>query len=282
MQIVCLMQLLVTSARLLNGAGRGALLAFDIQRQSVSTFINDPRITDPRGIAVRRDDGLLFVNGGPHRIVAINLENTVVRDSGSLDGFDIGGANFDNDGCYCFTARNLGTICKVSANLEMAPTLCLPQHSVHFPRGFAFTPRGIYLASGIGPHGTGDNTIYRFTPDGKIDPAFHVEDPELSPLDLLVAPNGNVLVSSETPFGSPGATTTIREYDGIYGGLVRVFSPTDDIAFEKPRGLRFGPDGGLYCVAQDEVALFNFISGRCLGPVFRLPGLNGQALEFFP
>jgi DNA-binding beta-propeller fold protein YncE len=276
------MQMLVTSARLPNGGGHGALLAFDIQRQTVSAFINDPRITDPRGLAVRRDDGLLFVNGGPHRIVAINLENTVVRDSGILDGFDIGGANFDNDGCYCFTMRNLGTIGRVSANLEMAPAFCLPLRSVHFPRGFAYTPHGVYLASGVGPDGTGDNTIYRFTPDGNRDPDFHVEDPELSPLDLLVAPNGNVLVSSETPFAGTRAATTIREYDGIYGGLVRVFSPTDDVAFEKPRGLRFGPDGGLYCVAQDEVALFDFISGRCLGPVIRLPGLNGQALEFFP
>ena len=163
------MQLLVTSARLPNGGRHSALLAFDIQRQSVSAFIKDPRITDPRGLAVRRDVGLLFVNGGPHRIVAINLQNTVVRDSGSLDGFDIGGANFDNDGDYCFTVRNLGTIGRVSSNLETAPTLCLPQHSVHFPRGFAFTPRGIYLASGVGPDGRGDNTIYRFTPDGKKD-----------------------------------------------------------------------------------------------------------------
>lgn len=276
------MQLLVTSARLPNGGRHSALLAFDIQRQSVSAFIKDPRITDPRGLAVRRDVGLLFVNGGPHRIVAINLQNTVVRDSGSLDGFDIGGANFDNDGDYCFTVRNLGTIGRVSSNLETAPTLCLPQHSVHFPRGFAFTPRGIYLASGVGPDGRGDNTIYRFTPDGKKDLGFHVEDPELSPLDLLVAPNGNVLVSSETPFASSGVTTTIREYDGIYGGLVRVFSPSDDVTFEKPRGLRFGPDGGLYCVAQDEVAQFDFISGRCLGSAIRLPDLNGQALEFFP
>lgn len=197
-----LMQLLVTSARLPNGAGAGALLAFDIQRQSVSPFVDDPRITDPRGVAVRRDDGLLFVNGGPHRIVTINRESIILQDSGSLDSFDLGGANFDSDGRYCFTVRNLGTIGRVSANLEANPTLCLPQHSVHFPRGFAFTPHGIYLASGVGPDGKGDNTIYRFTPNGRTDPDFHVEDPELSPLDLLVAPNGNVLVSSETPFAS--------------------------------------------------------------------------------
>lgn len=68
----------------------------------------------------------------------------------------------------------------------------------------------------------------------------------------------------------------------MYGGLVRVFLPSNDVAFKKPRGLRFGPDGGLYCVAQDEVVLFDFLNGRCLGTAVRLPGLNGQALEFFP
>ena len=49
--------------------------------------------------------------------------------------------------------------------------------------------------------------------------------------------------------------------------------------FRKPRGLRL--DGRLYCVAQDEVVAFDFTTGKCLGAVARLPGLNGQALIFF-
>jgi hypothetical protein len=46
----------------------------------------------------------------------------------------------------------------------------------------------------------------------------------------------------------------------------------------KPRGLRFGSDGMLYCVAQDEVVAFDFVTGKSLGPVVELRGLNGQAV----
>jgi hypothetical protein len=50
----------------------------------------------------------------------------------------------------------------------------------------------------------------------------------------------------------------------------------------RPRGLRFGPDGHLYCVTQDEVVAFDTNSGRCLGTAVRFPRLHGQALVFFP
>lgn len=53
-------------------------------------------------------------------------------------------------------------------------------------------------------------------------------------------------------------------------------------AFRKPRGLRFGPDGNLYCVAREEVVRFDFETGQCLGPIVELPCLNGRALIFFP
>jgi hypothetical protein len=66
------------------------------------------------------------------------------------------------------------------------------------------------------------------------------------------------------------------------GHLVRVFSSNGKAEFRKPRGLRFTPDGLLYCVARDEVVGFDFASGECLGAIARLPRLNGQALVFFP
>jgi hypothetical protein len=109
-----------------------------------------------------------------------------------------------------------------------------------------------------------------------------VTDPQLSPLDLAIAPNGNIVVSSERPFGAPDAVTTVREYDAADGHLVRVFSPNRSVEFRKPRGLRFAPDGHLYCVAQDEVVAFDFATGECLGATVQLPRLNGQALVFFP
>jgi hypothetical protein len=34
-------------------------------------------------------------------------------------------------------------------------------------------------------------------------------------------------------------------------------------------------------VAQDEVVLFDFASGKCLGAFIRLPRLNGQAVILF-
>jgi hypothetical protein len=73
------------------------------------------------------------------------------------------------------------------------------------------------------------------------------------------------VVSSEHPFGAADAVTSVREYDATDGHLVRVFSSTKLVEFRKPRGLRFGPDGHLYCVAQDEVAAFDFTKGACLG-----------------
>ena len=107
-----------------------------------------------------------------------------------------------------------------------------------------------------------------------------MRDPEVSPLDLVIAPNGNILVSSEHPFGAPDAITTVREYAADGGQLVRVFSPDGRAEFRRPRGLRFAPDGRLYCVAQDEVVGFDFASGACLGAVVRFPRLNGQAVAF--
>jgi hypothetical protein len=87
-----------------------------------------------------------------------------------------------------------------------------------------------------------------------------------------------VLVSSEHPFATADAVTTIREYNAADGHLVRVFRPDGLAEFRQPRGLRFGSEGQFYCVAQDEVVAFDFATGRCLGTTVRLPRLNGQAL----
>jgi hypothetical protein len=168
-------------------------------------------------------------------------------------------------------------------DLSTAGEPVLPPRIVPFPRGFAFGLDGrLFLASGIGPDGEGDDAILAFAAHGGTRPTRLVADPELSPLDLATAPNGNILVSSERPFGVADALTTIREYDQADGRLVRVFSAEGSAEFRKPRGLRFGADGILYCVAQDEVVAFNFTTGRCLGPTVRFPRLHGQALIFFP
>jgi hypothetical protein len=169
-------------------------------------------------------------------------------------------------------------------DLKSAGEHVLPAGIVPFPRGFGFDAEGrLFLASGIGPDGEGDDAIIAFAPADRAQPKRLVEnDPELSPLDLIVAPNGNIVVSSEHPFGAPDAVTTLREYDQESGQLVRVFSANGIAAFQKPRGLRFGPNGNLYCVARDAVVGFDFITGRCLGATVRFPRLYGQAFVFFP
>jgi len=55
----------------------------------------------------------------------------------------------------------------------------------------------------------------------------------------------------------------------------------DESLLQRAAGPYIGSDGNLYCVAQDEVVAFDFATGKSLGPVVRLPGLNGQAVIFF-
>jgi DNA-binding beta-propeller fold protein YncE len=269
------MVLLVTSASGANDSGYGKLLAFDSDGKLIGPFSEDPRIVDPRGLG--SDGSLLFVNSGSDRILALDDKGRVVRETGVIPWLNPGGGNFGPDGRYYVGMRAARTIMAFAPTLDAAGETVLPPAVVPFPRGFSFGRDGsLFLASGIGPGGEGDNTILAFDPERAVKPSWNVRDPDLSPLDLAIAPNGNVLVSSEHPFGAPDAATTVRD-----GRLVRVLSPDRGVGFRKPRGLRVGPNGKLYCVAQDEVVAFDFATGESLGPVVTLLGLNGQAVIFF-
>jgi hypothetical protein len=61
-----------------------------------------------------------------------------------------------------------------------------------------------------------------------------------------------------------------------------VTSAANGSVYRKPRGLRFGPDGHLYCVSRDEVVAFDFETSEFLGAFAMMPRLNGQALAFVP
>ena len=126
------------------------------------------------------------------------------------------------------------------------------------------------------------NTIVVFDRGGTLLTPRLVTDPKLSPLDLKLAPNGNIVVASEWPFGAPDAVPSVREYDPLTGQLVRVFAPERSVGFRRPRGLRFGPDGRLYCIGEDHVVAFDFRTGSFAGPVVHLDRLNGQALVLVP
>jgi hypothetical protein len=277
------MSLLVTSAAGVNGDGYGALLTFDCDGRPLGVFSSDTRIADPRGLAVDPKRQLLFLNSGSDRILALDLHGKVARDTGPIPQLNPGGGIFGPDGRYYIGLRSARTIMALSAALDDAGERILPAGIVPFPRGFAFSNAGaLFLASGIGPSGEGENTILAFAQGQSLKPSPLVSDPELSPLDLVVAPNGNIVVSSEYPFGSANAVSSVREYGAANGELIRVFATDGSAEFRKPRGLRFGPDGILYCVARDEVIAFDFASGQCLGAAVRYPRLNGQALAFFP
>jgi hypothetical protein len=277
------MPLLVTSAAGGNGDGLGALLAFNSAGSFLGVFSKDSRIVDPRGLAVNRNEGFLFLNSGSDRVLALGADGTVVRDTGRIETLNPGGGIFGPDGRYYVGSRSKRTVMVFGSQLDATGEHFLPAADVPFPRGFAFGHDGrFFLASGIGPNGVGDNAIIAFDPDERMLPVQLVSDPELSPLDLAIAPNGNIVVSSEHPFGALDAVTSVREYDARGGQLVRIFSAIGFTEFRRPRGLRFGPNGHLYCVAQDEVVSFDTSSGKCLGTPVRFPRLHGQAIEFFP
>jgi hypothetical protein len=276
-------RLIVTSASGSNGDGYGAVLAFTPEGELIGPFSNDDRISDPRGLVLHPVNNLVYLNSGPDRILALNQAGVVTRDSGSIDGLDPGGAIFGPDGRLYVTLRGRGTVLALPASLDDQGMALLPDRVVPFPRGIGFGRDGrFYLSSGIGPGDEGDNTIAVFSQDGTPIDARLVEDPEFSPLDMTIAPNGNLVVNSEWPFGDPRAHATVREYDPSSGRLVRVLSPDPSVGFAKPRGLRLTSNDRLYSVGKDHVVGYEFSTGRFLGVVAELEGLNGQAIVVLP
>jgi DNA-binding beta-propeller fold protein YncE len=276
------MRLLVSSAKGANGAGYGAILAFDFVGNALGAFCDDSRVADPRGLCVDPSGDLLYVNNGNDRVLALDQKGQVLKDTGPINALDPGGGVFGLDGRYYVGSRRLRTIMAIPARLDGPAIPYLPPEVVPFPRGFAFGPDGrIFLASGMSPAGIGENTVKVFDADGHLLVPRLVEDSQLSPLDLAIAPNGHIVVSCEWPFGGRDAISSVREYDSTSGRLVRIFRPDGSMLFRNPRGLRFSPDGDLYCVARDQVVSFDFETGDFSGAIVNCSDLFGQALEFF-
>src|SRR5580700_8139204 len=205
---------LVTSASGANGDGYGTLLCFSADGDLAGPFSDDRRIADPRGLSLSPAGDLVYVTSGDDRVLALGRNGKVILDSGRTEGLDAGGGTFAPDGRYCVTLRRRGSILALPPGLDAEGEPLLPDGVVPFPRGFGFGSEGeLYLASGIGPSGEGGNTIAVFGRGGELRTAHLVDDPELSPLDLTVASNGNIVVSSEWPYGAHEAKASIREYD---------------------------------------------------------------------
>src|SRR6201984_1602784 len=111
------MPLLVTSASGANGDGFGALLSFELDGSFRGPFIEDNRVTDPRGLAVDPKENLLFVNSGADRVLAISSDGRIVRDTGRIEGLNPGGGIFGRDGRYFVGLRGERTIAAFSTSL---------------------------------------------------------------------------------------------------------------------------------------------------------------------
>ncbi|HTX27358.1 MAG TPA: hypothetical protein VME19_10105, partial [Streptosporangiaceae bacterium] len=208
------MRILVTSASGANGDGYGAILGFGPLGEFTGPFSSDPRIADPRGLSLDPSGALVYLNSGQDRVLALDLHGYVVRDSGRIPGLDPGGAEFGPDARYYLTVRRQRTIRAMPAALDSEGEFLLPAGVVPF-----------YLASGAAPSGQGDNTIAVFDRSAMLLTPRLVTDPKLSPLDLKFAPNGNIVVASEWPFGAADAVPSVREYDPVTGQLARVLLP---------------------------------------------------------
>jgi DNA-binding beta-propeller fold protein YncE len=175
-----------------------------------------------------------------------------LRALADVPGLDPGGGKFGLDGRYYVGSRSQQSIIAFEIAPDSRPSIFVPGGTVGFPRGLACSPDGNYfLAGGVDPvTGNGRNTIYRFDVSGHLDPSLTVLDTGLSPLDADISPAGNLLVSSEQPFGDPAAFPTVREYDVRSGALLRVFDAGTDHRggriVRNPRGIAIGPDSALY------------------------------------
>jgi DNA-binding beta-propeller fold protein YncE len=277
-------RIVVASASGANGNGQGSLLQFELNGHSLGTFAPNSGIVDPRGLHLHPDGRHLYVNNGDDRVLLLDERGVVVASTAAVERLNPGGGVISPDGRYCVGSRTLRTIFAFSPDLSGSGETLVPSDIVALPRGFAFSPDGVvFLAGGAtGSSSVGAGVIFAISGGPEFRSVRLVEDKQLSPLDLTLAPNGNIVTSSEVPFGSEDAATGVREYDGRTGSLVRIFRPNGSVRFRQPRGLRFAPDGRLLCVARDEVVAFDFDSTKMLGAVIRADRLHGQALEFFP
>lgn len=282
--------LLITSAATAKGPVRDGVYRFDAATgRFEGAFGCGAEIRDPRGVRLSPDRSFVLVNNGDDRI--LKFEAGSGKFLGSLSfrpGLNPGGGKFGWDGRYYVGSRSEKSIVAFDVASEREPSIFVPGNFMKFPRGLAASPSGaLYVASGAHPiTGEGENTILRFDRDGHLDESFKVDDPGLSPLDIEVSPNGNLLSASEVPFGGANAITTVREYDKSTGKLFRVFDAggrSDGQRVSRlPRGITIGPDGALYSSGADNVVRYDLQTGRFDRVVVESPDILVQSIIFIP
>ena len=180
-------------------------------------FSGDPRIIDPRRLRSTRRARSIYLNGGDDRVLALDRLGDMVRDSGQIPDW-IRAAHVRARWSLLRHDAPSADDTRHACDSRWGSTTASACWHRSAPRGFGFGRDGrLYLASGVAPAGEGDNTIVVFNLSQRGTRRL-VADPELSPLDLTIAPNGHIVVGSEFPFGAPDAVTAVRDTTRLPGG----------------------------------------------------------------
>ncbi len=291
--------IVVTSAA---NNGNDAALRFDgLTGRFIGEFANGGGLNDPRDIVLEppnttnilpSDDATVLVNSGDDNVLRFQAsDGTFLNTFTEFPNLNGGGAVFGPNGNYFVGARSLTAIVEFDGETGEFIDEFIPSGSVDFPRGFVFGSDGnLFLGNGADPAtGSGGGGIVQFDGStGELLNANFVNDPELSPLDVINGLDGNIYVSSEFPFNTSNAVGTVRIYDVDTGELLNVLDAGVDQEGEArlaaPRGMGFGPDGALYVssTGTGSVVRFDGATGAFIDVFAQFPNLNGQALNFVP
>lgn len=258
----------------------------------LGTFACTHNADDPRGMRQRPPNReVIYINSANDEVLAYNvLTGNFLGVFASHPDLNGGAGVFGPDFNYYVGSRTLGAVVRFDSSSGAFVDNFVKEGTVKSIRGFDFAPDGnLYIADGLAPTAGAPGTILKV--DGKtgnvLDPHF-VSDPELSPLDLVIGPDGQIYVTSEFPFGAPNSSGTVRRYDLLTGKLLDVFDAGKDEQgkprLSKPRGIFFGPDGLMYVssTGTDSVVRFDWQTGKFIDTFIHYPQLNGQAVSIIP
>lgn len=274
--------------------GNSAALRFDgLTGRFIGEFPIGGGLTDPRDIVLESpEQSTVLINSGDDNVLRFQADDgTFIESFIEFPNLNGGGAVFGQNENYYVGARSLGAILEFNGETGEFVDEFIPSEAVDFPRGFVFgSDENFYLGNGADPAtGSGGGSINQYDGvTGELLNSNFVNDPELSPLDVINGLDGNLYVSSEFPFGSDEATGTVRIYDIDDGTLLNVLDAGVDEQGEAilaaPRGMGFGLDENLYVssTGTGSVVRFDGETGEFIDVLIQFPNLNGQALNFVP